>query len=181
MSRVGKKPVPIPAGVKVDVTGRTVQVEGPKGKLSFEFHPAVSVSVAGGRVSVERKEEHRLARALHGTTRQLIGNMIDGCTRGFEKQLEIVGVGYNAKVEKQSLVLQIGFCLPTTVPIPKGIEVTTPKNTIILIKGCDKQQVGQFAAEIRGLRPPEPYKGKGIKYDKEVLRRKAAKSIGTTT
>lgn len=179
MSRIGKKPITIPAGVTVKVDGRTVQIDGPKGKLSWEHHPRVGVSCESNQIQVERKATDKLSRALHGTTRQLIQNMVTGVTTGFEKQLDIVGVGYNAKIEKKAVVLQIGFCHPVEMVIPDGVEAEVPQPTRIVLRGADRQKVGQFAAEIRRIRPPEPYKGKGIRYTDEVIRRKAAKSFGS--
>ena len=177
MSRIGKRPVTVPAGVKVAMEGRTLRVEGPKGKLVWEHHPEVSVSVEDKTILVNRNSQSKLARALHGTTRQLIHNMVAGVTKGFEKNLRIEGVGYNAKVENRSLVLQIGFCHSVEMPIPDEVEVQTPKPTEISVTGIDKHKVGQFAAEIRRVRPPEPYKGKGIRYTDEEVRRKEAKSF----
>ena len=178
MSRVGKKPIELPSGVKVNLSGRKVQVEGPKGKLDWEHHPDVKVAVEGNQVTVERSGDHKTARALHGTTRQLIHNMVFGVSQGYERKLEIVGVGYNAKADKKKVTLSIGFCHPVEMNIPQGLEVECPKPVNITIRGTDKQKVGQFAAEIRRIRPPEPYKGKGIRYENEIVRRKAAKSFG---
>ena len=179
MSRIGKAPIAIPKGVTVTTSGNTVKVEGPKGKLSWDWHSAVTVEVADGQVTVARGDDEPRSRALHGTTRQLVANMVRGVSEGFEKKLEIVGVGYNAKVDKKKLVMQIGFCHPKEMPIPEGLTVETPKPTSVIVSGIDKQQVGQFAAEIRSVRPPEPYKGKGIRYLDETVRRKAAKSFGS--
>ncbi|MCI0652113.1 MAG: 50S ribosomal protein L6 [Planctomycetes bacterium] len=179
MSRVGKKSVAIPAGVKISVSGGTVQVQGPKGSADWRLGAGVQVAVTGNEVAVARLRDDKVTRSLHGTTRQIIGNMIRGVSQGFERRLEIVGVGFNAKVEKNSLVLQVGFCHPISLPIPEGLKVEAPKPTNITIKGVDKQKVGQFAAEVRGIRPPEPYKGKGIRYENETVRRKAAKAFGT--
>ncbi|MEE8142724.1 MAG: 50S ribosomal protein L6 [Planctomycetota bacterium] len=180
MSRIGKKPVEVPAGVKVDLIGRTITVSGPKGKLSWEYHRKVEVKVDNGKVTVNRTAAGKLARALHGTTRQLIQNMVQGVSEGFKKRLDIVGVGYNAKVQGKKLVLAIGFCHPVEFDIPEGIELEIPQPTHVVVRGMDKQMVGQFAAEIRRVRPPEPYKGKGIMYQNEVIRRKATKSFGST-
>ncbi|MEM7168281.1 MAG: 50S ribosomal protein L6 [Planctomycetota bacterium] len=179
MSRIGKQPVAVPAGVKVEVKGRTVAVEGPKGKLAWEHHSEVKVDVADARVTVDRASGSKLAHALHGTTRQLIQNMVTGVSKGFEKQLDIVGVGYSAKVAGKDLVLQIGFCHDVKMTPPANVEIEVPQPTRIVIKGPDRQKVGQFAAEIRRVRPPEPYKGKGIRYTGEEIRRKAAKSFGS--
>ena len=178
MSRVGRAPVAIPSGVTVEVKGSDVQVKGPKGNISWSHHPAVSVTVEGSEVKVEQANGERIARQMHGTARQLIHNMVHGVSQGFAKSLEIIGVGYNAKVQGKSLVLQIGFCHPVDMAIPEGLTVECPSNTKINISGVDKQAVGQFAANIRAVRPPEPYKGKGIRYENEQVRRKAAKAAG---
>lgn len=178
MSRLGKKPVPVPSGVTVQVSGRTVNVKGPKGDLALDHHQSIDVKVEGAEILVEPRGQDRLARAMHGTTRQLIKNMVVGVSSGFEKKLDIVGVGYNAKVQGKDLVLNIGFCHPVNLTIPAGLDVKCPNNTQISIAGSDKQSVGQFAANIRRVRPPEPYKGKGIKYIDEIIRRKQAKSFG---
>jgi large subunit ribosomal protein L6 len=182
VSRIGKQPVAIPAGVKVSQSkadGRTVlSIEGPKGKLSFPFRSEVSIAVEGSAVKVQRAGEEAFHRAYHGTARALIANMVRGVTQGFEKRLDIEGVGYNAKVEGKKLTLQIGFCHPVVFELPAGITVETPKPTNILIKGADRQAVGEFAARVRRVRPPEPYKGKGIRYSDEKVIRKAGKAFG---
>ena len=178
MSRLGKKPLPIPSGVTVEINDDAVNVKGPKGELSLPVHPTIELSVADDAVNVGRKSEDRIARAMHGTSRQLLQNMILGVTQGFTKELEIVGVGYNAKVQGSKLTLAIGFCHPVDFDIPEGIKCECPENTRIVISGMDKQVVGQFAANIRAVRKPEPYKGKGIRYKDEVVRRKQAKSFG---
>ena len=178
MSRLGKRPLAIPSGVTVDVSGDAVNIKGPKGELTLPVHPTIEVAVADDAVNVGRKSEERIARAMHGTSRQLIQNMILGVTQGFTKELEIVGVGYNAKVQGSKLVLSIGFCHPVDFDIPEGLKCECPENTRIVISGPDKQSVGQFAANIRAVRKPEPYKGKGIRYKDEVVRRKQAKSFG---
>ncbi|MEM7261261.1 MAG: 50S ribosomal protein L6 [Planctomycetota bacterium] len=178
MSRVGKQPIPIPSGVTVDIKGRTVKIKGPKGDLSWDHHRVVSVKEEDGSIKVEPASSERLAKALHGTTRQLLSNMVHGVTEGFSRTLDIVGVGYNAKVQGKDLILNIGFCHTVDMPIPAGLDVKCTSNTQIVINGADKQSVGQFAANIRRVRPPEPYKGKGIKYSDEIIRRKAAKSFG---
>ena len=177
MSRIGKRPVAVPPGVKVKLDGRKLLVEGPKGKTSWEHHRTVEVGVEDSQITVNRASNSKLARAMHGTARQLINNMVVGVSQGFERTLEIVGVGYNAKVEDKSLVLAIGFCHPVKMAIPEGLQIETPRPTIIVIRGIDKQMVGQFAAEVRRVRPPEPYKGKGIRYQGEEIRRKTAKSF----
>jgi large subunit ribosomal protein L6 len=181
MSRVGKNPVPIPSGVTVDVKPQEVSVKGPKGNLTIPVRSEVKVSVDGDQVVVERSGSgaDRQARALHGTTRALIANMITGVTTGFEKKLEIVGVGWNAKAQGKRLILNIGFCHEVPVDMPDGVEVETPGPNQIVFRGADSQQVGQIAAVVRKVRPPEPYKGKGIRYAGESVRRKSGKSFGS--
>jgi len=176
MSRIGKKPVPVLDGVKVSVSGRTVNVEGPKGKLSWEHRPEVEVKVDGKLVQVSRKSDERLARALHGLTRAILNNMIIGVKQGYEKKLEIVGVGYLAALKGKTLQLRVGLANELQRPIPEGLTVTVPDQTHITIQGCDKQMVGQFAAEIRSLRKPEPYKGKGVRYAGEHIKLKPGKA-----
>ncbi|HWB09673.1 MAG TPA: 50S ribosomal protein L6 [Pirellulales bacterium] len=179
MSRIGKKPVLIPKGVKVGVSGNTLTVEGPLGKLQLGFHREVRVAVdeEGKQVSVEQGAESRQASALQGLSRALIQNMMKGVTDGYEKRLEIVGVGYLAAIQGTTLQLRVGFANELHVPIPTGLKVTCPDQTHIVVKGTDKQQVGQFAAAVRALRKPEPYKGKGIRYEGEQVRRKAGKAM----
>jgi len=179
MSRIGKAPVSIPKGVKAAVSGRTLTVEGPLGKLEHGLHPAVSVAVdaATGTLTVDRDGDSRIARSVHGLTRALAANMVEGVSKGFEKKLEIVGVGYLAAIQKNVLQLRVGFANELQVPIPAGLTVTCPDQTHVTIKGIDKQLVGQFAAEVRSLRKPEPYKGKGIRYENEQVRRKAGKAV----
>jgi len=179
MSRIGKAPVVIPKGVKVSSAGGTVTVEGPLGKLPHSVHPAVAVAVdqSAGTLVVTRSAENRQARSLHGLTRALLANMVEGVSKGYEKKLEIVGVGYLAAIQKNVLQLRVGFANELQVPIPPGLTVTCPDQTHISIKGIDKQLVGQFAAEVRALRKPEPYKGKGIRYEGEQVRRKAGKAV----
>jgi large subunit ribosomal protein L6 len=176
MSRIGKKPVPIPAGVKVNVADREISVEGKLGKLVWSHRPEIQVAVEGGEVLVTRKSEDRLPRALHGLTRALIRNMVEGVSTGYEKKLEIQGVGYLAAVQGDTLQLRVGFANEVHKKIPAGLTVTCPDQTHIVIKGTDRQKVGQFAAEVRAVRKPEPYKGKGIRYDGEQVRRKAGKT-----
>ena len=179
MSRIGKAPVQIPKGVKIAIEAGAVKVEGPLGKLEQRLHTAVSVEVdpAGGLLSVNRADDNRVSRSVHGLTRALIANMVEGVEKGFEKKLEIVGVGYLAAIQNNVLQLRVGFANELHVPIPKGLTVTCPDQTHVSIKGIDKQQVGQFAAEVRALRKPEPYKGKGIRYENEQVRRKAGKAV----
>jgi large subunit ribosomal protein L6 len=176
MSRIGKKPVPIPAGVKVNVADREISVEGKLGKLVWSHRPEIEVAVEGAEVIVSRKSEDRLPRALHGLTRALVRNMVEGVSTGYEKKLEIQGVGYLAAVQGDTLQLRVGFANEVHKKIPAGLTVTCPDQTHILIKGTDRQKVGQFAAEVRAVRKPEPYKGKGIRYDGEQVRRKAGKT-----
>ena len=179
MSRIGKAPVQIPKGVKLSLNAGTVLVEGPLGKLEHTLHPAVSLVVdpAAAVATVRRADDNRLARSIHGLTRALIANMVEGVSKGYEKKLEIVGVGYLAAIQKNVLQLRVGFANELQVPIPAGLTVTCPDQTHISIKGIDKQLVGQFAAEVRALRKPEPYKGKGIRYETEQVRRKAGKAV----
>ena len=176
MSRIGNKPVAIIDGVKVAVSGRTVNVEGPKGKLSWEHRPEVSVAVDGKTVVVKRANDDREARAFHGLTRALINNMIFGCKNGYEKRLEIVGVGYQATLKGKNLSLRVGFANELVRAIPEGLNVTVPDSTHVVIQGADKQRVGQFAAELRQLRKPEPYKGKGVRYQGEQIKLKPGKA-----
>jgi large subunit ribosomal protein L6 len=176
MSRIGKKPIPIPSGVKVNVAEREISVEGKLGKLVWSHRPEVTVAVEGSNVVVSRKSDDRLPRALHGLTRALIRNMVEGVSSGYEKRLEIQGVGYLAAVQKDELQLRVGFANEVHKKIPAGLTVTCPDQTHIVIKGADRQKVGQFAAEVRAVRKPEPYKGKGIRYEGEQVRRKAGKT-----
>jgi large subunit ribosomal protein L6 len=182
MSRIGNQAIQLPKGVTVSTSGRRVTVKGPKGELSIEHRPEVAVRVDGAVVTVEnqRPARDRHARAYHGLTRALLNNMAIGVTQGYEKKLEITGVGYQVKKQGDRLVFSLGFADDRVVEIPKGIEVDVPTATAIAVRGCDKQMVGELAARIRKLRPPEPYKGKGIKYDHEVIRRKAGKAFGSS-
>lgn len=177
MSRVGKQPVKIPEKVKVAVAGTTVKVEGPKGKMSFDFNPVVKVEVAGGEVKVTRPDETRLAKGLHGLTRTMVKNALDGVTKGYERALEISGVGFKAELKGKELNFTLGFSHPVLFKLPEGVTAEVdPKQTRVVIKGVDKNLIGQTAAKIRALRPPEPYKGKGIKYAEETIRRKEGKT-----
>jgi large subunit ribosomal protein L6 len=178
MSRIGKKPVPIVDGVKVSVSQREITVEGKLGKLVWTHRPEVDVVVDAGakEVVVTRKNDDRLPRALHGLTRALVRNMIEGVSTGYEKKLEIQGVGYLAAIQNNVLQLRVGFANEVHKEIPAGLTVTCPDQTHIVIKGADRQKVGQFAAEVRAVRKPEPYKGKGIRYENEQVRRKAGKT-----
>ncbi len=179
MSRIGKKPVTIPAGVNVAIAGNQISVEGPLGKLAWSFSPRLSVQHEreAGFVRVENTHEERQMRALHGLTRAMIQNMVRGVSQGYEKRLEVVGVGYLAAVQGRTLQLRVGFSNEIQKPIPDGLTVTCPDQTHVVVKGADKQQVGQFAAEVRRVRKPEPYKGKGVRYEGEVVRRKAGKTV----
>lgn len=179
MSRIGKQPVEIPSGVKVEVTTDHVRVEGPKGKLSLDQTPFVAVATEGNKVICTRTGEERNHRAMHGLIRNLIRNMVEGVSKGFEKKLEIVGVGYNASLSGKTIALTVGFCKPIKLNIPTGVEVKLPDATHIVVSGADKQQVGHFAAVIRSVRKPEPYKGTGIRYEGEVVRRKSGKAFGS--
>ncbi len=175
MSRIGKRPIPIPEGVEVKVEGAKVEVKGPKGTLSHEVPPEIQVEVSDGQIWVRRRDDSRRAKSLHGLNRTLIANMVEGVTKGFEKRLEIVGIGYRAALEGKALKLTLGFSHPVIYPIPEGIEIVVDNPTSIVVRGIDKQRVGQVAAEIRALKKPEPYKGKGIRYAGEEVRRKAGK------
>ena len=174
MSRVGKKPIQIPQDIKVKIDGNTIHVESKKGKLSYQFLPQVEVKQEGNEIVVTRKAEDRFSRAIHGTTRSLIANMVEGLSKGFEKKLEIVGTGYRAQMQGNKLVLSLGFSHPIEYTPPKDISISVERN-IITVSGYDKQKVGQVAAGIRAFRKPEPYKGKGIKYVDEIVRRKVGK------
>ncbi|SIO42244.1 large subunit ribosomal protein L6 [Singulisphaera sp. GP187] len=182
MSRIGRKPVPVPANVKVSVADSTVNVEGPKGKLTFTYRSEIEVKYdeSGNQILVTRSDDERESRSLHGLTRSLVANMVQGVTDGYTRKLEIVGVGYQAQLKKANTVaLQVGFANQIVLEAPAGVTVTLPDPTHIVITGSDKQAVGQFAAVVRKVRPPEPYKGKGIRYEGEVVRRKAGKAFGS--
>jgi large subunit ribosomal protein L6 len=175
MSRIGKKPVAVPSGVTANVEGQTVKVKGPKGALSFVVPDEVSVKLTDGKVTVDPRNETKRARAMWGTSRTMVANLVTGVTKGFERKLEITGVGYRAAVQGKNLQLALGYSHDVVFPIPEGIQIATPKPTEITITGIDSQKVGQVAAEIRGFRPPEPYKGKGVKYAGEYIFRKEGK------
>jgi large subunit ribosomal protein L6 len=182
MSRIGRKPIPVPPAVKVAIVDSTVEVEGPKGKLSFKHAAGVDVKFdqASQEILVTRQDDERTRRALHGLTRSLVANMVQGVTAGYSKRLEIVGVGYQAQLKKANTVaLQVGYANQVVLEAPPGVSVTVPDATHVIVSGADKQAVGQFAAIVRDVRPPEPYKGKGIRYDGEVVRRKAGKAFGS--
>jgi len=178
MSRIGKLPIPVPAGVTVQVSGSQVSVKGPKGELKRTLRPEISVKQEDGKLHVVRSSEERQVRSLHGLSRTLVANMVRGVTEGFVKNLEIVGVGYRAAVDGRKLVMQLGYSHPVEVVPPEGLEVAVTGNTKIAVRGIDKQAVGDLAAFIRGRRPPEVYKGKGVKYEGEIIRRKAGKAAG---
>ena len=175
MSRIGKKPIEIPEGVTVSVGRDRVTVNGPKGELSQAVSPAMKVEQANGTLTVERPTNRGEHRALHGLTRSLIANMVEGVTNGFEKRLEIQGVGYRARLQGKALELALGYSHPVSVTAPEGIEFEVPQPTEVIVRGIDKQLVGEIAARIRKQRPPEPYKGKGIRYAGEYVRRKVGK------
>jgi len=176
MSRIGKSPITVPQGVEVRQTGAAVEVKGPKGQLAQRLPAGISLEIGAGVVQVKRKGDAKAMRSLHGLIRTLIANMVLGVTKGFEKELEIVGIGYRAAVQGKNLQLSLGYSHPVVYPIPQGIELAVDKQTRITVKGIDKQKVGQVAAEIRGFKKPEPYKGKGIRYIGEEIRKKAGKA-----
>jgi large subunit ribosomal protein L6 len=177
MSRIGRLPVTVPAGVTVTVTeANVVVVKGPKGELQENIHPQIKVTVEGGVLSVTRPSDEKQFRALHGLSRALIANMVTGVTQGFEKQLDIVGVGYKAQKQGNKIVLSMGYSHPVEIEEANGITFDVPAPTSIIVRGANKQAVGEVAAGIRGVRPPEPYKGKGIRYKNEVVRRKVGKT-----
>jgi large subunit ribosomal protein L6 len=182
MSRIGRKPVPVPANVKVSLADSTIRVEGPKGTLAWSHRPEIAVNydAAANQIVVSRANDERESRALHGLTRSLIANMVQGVTEGYTRKLEIVGVGYQAQLKKaNTIALQVGFANQVVLEAPEGVTVVVADPTHVTVTGSDKQKVGQFAAEIRKVRPPEPYKGKGIRYEGEVVRRKAGKAFGS--
>jgi large subunit ribosomal protein L6 len=176
MSRIGKKPIAVPSGVKVGLSQGIVSLEGPKGKLALKVHSRMKVEFKDNHITVERPTNIRTDRALHGLTRSLLQNMVKGVTEGYARALEIEGVGYKAQVTGRKLTLSLGYSHPIEYPIPDGIEVKAPKPTQLVVSGTDRQKVGQVAADIRGFHEPEPYKGKGIHYVGEVIRRKQGKT-----
>ncbi|MFP6659576.1 MAG: 50S ribosomal protein L6 [Pirellulales bacterium] len=180
MSRIGNKPVVIPGGVNVGISGNEISIEGPLGKLQIAHRPEVQVALddESKTLVVTRHDDDRSSRAFHGMTRALIQNMVNGVTQGYEKRLEVVGVGYLAAIQDNQLQLRVGFANEVHKQIPAGLDVSCPDQTHVVVKGPDKQQVGQFAAEVRAVRKPEPYKGKGIRYEGEHVRRKAGKAVG---
>jgi len=178
VSRIGKRPIDIPEGVKVYIEKGRIEVEGAKGKLDFCFSERLEVKEEEGKIWVRRKSDSKLDRSLHGLTRTLIANMIEGVSKGYERRLEIKGVGYRAQRKEGNLVLNLGFSHPVIFSIPEGIEIETPSPTQIVVKGIDKKKVGEVSAQIRRLRKPEPYKGKGIRYAGEYVRQKQGKKVG---
>lgn len=176
MSRVGKKPIEIPAGVTVTANNGTVAVKGPKGELTRSFNPEMEIKIEENVVTITRPSDVKEHRALHGTTRAVIANMVEGVSKGFERKLELIGVGYRAQKQGNKLVLNVGYSHPVEFEAEKGLEIEVPANTKITIKGIDKERVGELAANIRQVRPPEPYKGKGIRYEGEFVRRKEGKT-----
>jgi len=178
MSRIGKKPIVIPSGVKVHIEGAIVRAEGPKGKLSQTVPAGLHAALDGGKVTIARQGDDRRIRALHGLARALVANMVTGVKDGFEKKLEIVGIGYRAQSQGRNLQLALGYSHPVIFPLPDGITAEIDKQTAITLRGADKALLGETAAQIRALRKPDPYKGKGIKYADEVIRRKVGKKAG---
>jgi large subunit ribosomal protein L6 len=176
MSRIGRKPVEVPAGVTVTNNNNTVTIKGPKGELTRTFHPDMEIKLEDNLLTVVRPTDNKEHRALHGTTASLLGNMVEGVTNGYERGLELIGVGYRASKQGDKLVLNVGYSHPVEITPEQGIEIEVPANTKISIKGIDKERVGALAANIRGVRPPEPYKGKGIRYVGEFVRRKEGKT-----
>ena len=176
MSRIGKKPIEIPAGVEVKIDGNKVTVKGPKGTLSGEFAPAITIAQEGNEIIVTRPSDEAEHRSLHGLTRTLVANMVTGVTEGYKKELEVNGVGYRAAKQGKDLVLSLGYSHQVIMPEIEGISIEVPNPNLVVITGPDKQKVGQFAAEVREKRPPEPYKGKGVKYVGEYIRRKEGKA-----
>jgi large subunit ribosomal protein L6 len=176
MSRIGRKPVVVPKGVTVTLTGQHVSVKGPKGELTRTVHSDMGLALAGDQLTVSRPSEEKKHKALHGLTRTLVANMVEGVSKGYSKALEIQGVGYKAESKPFGLQLALGFSHPVQYKAPPGIKFSVENNTLVKIEGADKEMVGQVAAELRNLRPPEPYKGKGIRYQGEQVRRKAGKT-----
>ncbi len=175
MSRIGKKPVPVPSGVTADVQGQTVKMKGPKGALQFVVPDDVAVVMDQGAIKLDPRNETKRARAMWGTSRTVVANLVTGVTKGFERKLEITGVGYRAAVQGKNLQIALGYSHDVVYPIPEGIAIATPRPTEVVVTGIDRQKVGQVAAEIRAFRPPEPYKGKGVKYSNEFIFRKEGK------
>jgi large subunit ribosomal protein L6 len=181
MSRIGRLPVAIPQGVKVGIEGKVIRVQGPKGNLATQVPERIRVETEGNQLRVARESEERDIRALHGLTRKLIANMVTGVSQGFTRVLELNGVGYRAEVKGTALNLTLGYSHPILFPLPAGVTATVDRQTVITLQGADKQVLGETAARIRRLKAPEPYKGKGVKYQEEVIRRKAGKAVGGAT
>jgi large subunit ribosomal protein L6 len=180
MSRIGRQPIEVPGGVDVSIDGTRVSVKGPRGTLERSLHPEMKLVQEDGTIRVERPSDEAMHRSLHGLTRTLVANMVEGVTKGYEKRLEIVGVGYRASLRGQDLEIAAGFSHPVIVQRPEGVEFEVPQPTRITVRGNDKQAVGEIAAKIRKIRPPEPYKGKGIRYEGEHVRKKAGKAAKTS-
>ena len=182
MSRIGKQPVKVPAGVTAEVKGQTVSVKGPKGHLTLEVHPQITATFDAQKklIVFKRGDDERFSRAIHGTMRALANNMVRGVAEGYTKSLEVIGVGYQARLQGKDLAVVVGYSHPVVMSPPEQVTVTCPNPTLIGITGPDRQAVGEFAAKVRAVRPPEPYKGKGIKYREEVIRRKAGKAFVST-
>jgi large subunit ribosomal protein L6 len=181
MSRLGKSPIPLPKGIELKITNGVINAKGPKGTVSYPLIEGISLKIENEKVIVEKDENVSMPKTTHGLYRALVNNMVIGVSKGFEKKLSLVGVGYRAAVQGKVLDLQLGFSHPTQVPIPSNVQVTVDKSVLIVITGIDKQAVGQFAAAVRAMRPPEPYKGKGIRYENEYVRKKAGKAAKAKT
>lgn len=178
MSRIGKQPVAVPSGVTVKIDGSNVTVKGPKGELSRKFHPDMLIAQENNEIKVNRPSDESHHKALHGLSRTLVANMVEGVTKGYVRQLEITGVGYKAEVKPYGLLMSLGYSHTIEVKAPAGVKLTAPQPTTVIVEGADKEAVGRIASEIRKLRKPEPYKGKGVRYAGEVIRRKAGKAGG---
>ncbi len=176
MSRIGKRPIPLPNKVTIDIKGQNIAVKGPKGSLEFELPSKVAINQDGETIVVQREDDSRTARERHGLCRTLVANMVEGVSKGFEKRLSIQGVGYRASAQGSKLTLNVGYSKPVEMTMPKGISVAVENNTQVIVSGIDKEIVGNIAAKIRAVRPPEPYKGKGMRYVDEYVRRKAGKA-----
>jgi len=181
MSRIGKQPIAVPSGVTITVEPGAVKIKGPKGTLSAALSPLVELKVEGSTLTVARREDSRDARSIHGLTRKLLSNMVTGVSEGFRRVLEINGVGYRAEAKGNILQLALGYSHPIMFPLPQGVQAKVDKQTVVTLEGADRQVLGETASEIRKLRPPEPYKGKGIKYAEEKIRRKAGKAVGAAS
>jgi large subunit ribosomal protein L6 len=181
MSRIGKQPITVPSGVTITIEPGAVKIKGPKGALSAAVSPLVELKVEGSTLTVERREESRNARSIHGLTRKLLSNMVTGVSEGFRRVLEINGVGYRAEAKGNILQLALGYSHPIMFSLPQGVQAKVDKQTVVTLEGADRQVLGETASEIRKLRPPEPYKGKGIKYAEEKIRRKAGKAVGAAS